>query len=170
MVFKLTHYTCDCTPWIRQYERHFDRCLFRTVNISTPWCGFWRTTRQTWIWGSPSTKSSLDRCVQTQSFPVKRQLSTICDTCVFLFNFTRYIPFFIFRLTSMNWSRAAQRLSSLMKPRRNTSSKQQRENNSSPKCWTDGLTLTCRFVFLTVWWCSGGLWTGYRSRWQLSKR
>lgn len=102
--------------------------LFRTVNISTHWDGFWRTIQQTWIWRSLSMKICLDRFVYILKhiyvffsftlliFVIK---CSLCHSCA-IFH----------RLTSMNWSQEVQRLLSPMKTRRSTSSKQQ---SSSPK-------------------------------------
>lgn len=94
-------------------------CFIRTANISTPSSGFWRTTRRTWTWGSPLMKISLDRSVwRTAVGPVQRivSLDGIIRFCL-LMRLTC-----LFRLTSMNWSRVAQRSSSPMTTRRNTSS------------------------------------------------
>lgn len=94
-------------------------CFIRTANISTPSSGFWRTTRRTWTWGSPLMKISLDRSVWwTAVSPVQRIMSL--DVIIWFYLLMHLIcPF---RLTSMNWSRVAQRSSSPMTTRRNTSS------------------------------------------------
>lgn len=143
--------------------------LFRTVNISTPWSGFWSTTQQTWTWGSLLMKSCLDRSAERPCF-LSQHL--ICDAALCLSDWC-----FISYTTTCSDSPAWPETRWLRDCRHQ---------------WKQGwihpvrkMLLLC-FVFLSVcvnavwcwhavlwltaWWFSGGLWTEYRSRWLPSRR
>lgn len=76
----------------------------------------------------------------------------------------------LFRLTSMTWNPMAQRLSSPMKTRMNTSSKKNAFFVFFLSVCVNAVWCWHAVLWLTAWWFSGGLWTEYRSRWLPSRR